>query len=175
MKFWGGEKLGSGRARSAKQLAFLIDRLQGTPKTADLIVSQLEFTGDADAAVQRIPDFQRLWAMYHFPQILRAIDRIQREVFRKLRLPLGSYELFASRVESLFSDSSTIALDEYGVPLEVARKLESVLNAAGSLGTALTRLSSLNPDELGFDEFEREMVSHAAQGLAPSDRVISSA
>ena len=79
---------------------------------------------DADKAVQEVLDFLRLWANFHFPQLLRTLDRIQKDVFRRLRMPSsGNYDFYANRVENFFADPALVALEEYGIPLEVAKKL----------------------------------------------------
>jgi hypothetical protein len=169
-RHFGGSKLGAGSAKSAKQLAFLIDRLRSAPSTAEIVAAQLSYRDDPDEAVQGTLDFQRLWAMFHFPRLLRAIDRIQRDVFRRLRLPVGNFEVFASQVESLFLDPAIVALDEYGVPIEIARKLEAELDPAGSLDVALARLASLDLKALDLHSFERELLTYAIEGLAATDR-----
>lgn len=68
---------------------------------------------DADAAVQQVLDFLKLWANFHFPQFLRALDRIQRDVFRRVNMRAGNYEVYAARVENLFTDAALVALEEY--------------------------------------------------------------
>lgn len=169
-RHFGGSKLGSGSAKSVRQLAFLIDRLRSAPSTSEVVSSQLSYRDDPDEAVQGTLDFQRLWAMFHFPRLLRAIDRIQRDVFRRLRLPVGNFEVFASQVECLFLDPATVALDEYGVPIEIARKLKAELGADGDLDVALARLGSLDLQALDLHDFERELLAHAIEGLAATDR-----
>jgi hypothetical protein len=165
-----GRRVGAASALSAKQLATMIGQLRHAPTAKELIAARLAYKNDPDAAVQSILDFQRLWAMFNFPRLLRALDRIQRDVFRRRKLPVGSFEAFASRVECLFLDPSTIALDEYGIPQELARKIESHLQADGDIDTALARLSVLDVAKLNLNEFERDLIRYAISGLAKSDR-----
>jgi hypothetical protein len=111
--------------------------------------------------VQSVLDFIRLWASHHFPRLLRALSNIQADVFIRAGLRPGNYELFANRVENLFLDSSIVALDEYGIPLELGRKLERFLKPEGILDTTLERLRLLDPRRLGLSTFEQELIIDA--------------
>jgi len=98
-----GSRLASGSVFSAKQLGFLVNKLRSQPSTARLIKDQLSFQrdGDVDMAVQKVLDFLRLWARFHFPRLLRALDHIQRDIYSKLGMKPGSYEIFASSLSRL--------------------------------------------------------------------------
>jgi len=54
-----------------------------------------------------------------------------------------------------------VDLDEYGIPLEVGRQLESVLHPEGNLDNALARLRELDVQATGLSPFEKELVSDA--------------
>ena len=164
-KYFGGSQLGARSVGSARQLAYLIQRLRGRPRIKDLILEQYEYRADADEAVQRSLDFLRLWAGFHFPRLLLAIDRIQRDVFSRLGIRAGNYQVFASQVEHFFLDPALVALDEYGVPLELARKLQRVLRPDGNLDEVLRRLKSLNLNQLQLSPFEARLVRDAQESL----------
>lgn len=159
-----GLELGNRSVWTPAQLSFLVSMLSARRTTRELIQSQIEFLRgrsaevDIDDVVQRILDFLRLWANHHFPRLLRALDRIQRDIFTSNGLSAGNYETFATSVENFFLDPTTVALDEYGIPIELARKIESRLNPEGSIDTALTRLKSLDPTQLGLSRFEIELI-----------------
>ena len=68
-----GARLGSGSVHTPRQLAFLINRLRAAPTASSLIQSQMVYVHDVDAAVQKVLDFQRLWANFHFPRPSRAL------------------------------------------------------------------------------------------------------
>lgn len=164
--YFNGPHLGSGSIRSAGQLAYAIHRLQSLPKTRDLINKQLEYlekedTSDVDEAVQRVLDFLRLWANFHFPRLLRALDNIQRDIFGRLGLPVGNYELYASSVENLFLDPAIFALDEYGIPLELAKKLQDKLNPKGDFDKALSVLKQIQIEDMKLSNFEIELIKDA--------------
>jgi hypothetical protein len=52
-KFFEGRRLASGSVLSAKQLAFLIERLRARASARDLIISGVEYDGDIDLAIQK--------------------------------------------------------------------------------------------------------------------------
>jgi len=152
-------------ATSAKQLRFKIDQLRSVPAIRDLIHSQVEYWKDADKAVQRVLDFLRLWATFHFPKLPCALDLIQRDVLSRLGKPTGNYEVFAFQVKNLFLDLSITAMNEYGIPLELARKLENWLATDGDLDLAQENLSAISLDTLKLSDFEKLLISEAQAGL----------
>ncbi|HVP44724.1 MAG TPA: hypothetical protein VMS96_14940, partial [Terriglobales bacterium] len=158
---FGGARLGSGSARSAAQLAVMVNKLRSAPRTRELILEANQWFNDPDEAVQQVLDFLRLWANFHFPRLLRSVDRIQREIFASVGMRPGNYDFFASRVENLFIDSNITALDDYGVPLEVGRKLTNVLDTSGDLDAVLERLRQLNVDMTNLSAFEKQLVREA--------------
>jgi hypothetical protein len=164
-RYFRGQRLGAGSVRTAKQLAYLIGRLQEKPTVSELIADQYDYLNDADEAVHQVLDFMRLWATFHFPRLLLAIDQIQKYVLRRAGVRPGHFEPFASRVEHLFMDPALVALDEYGIPLEVARKLENELLSNGDLDLVLDRLKSLNVDRTNLSNFEKLLVSDAQSSL----------
>lgn len=166
--FFNGLRLGAGSIRTADHLTFSINRLQNIPATRELIKSQIEYlrntnTGEADDAVQQTIDFIRLWATFNFPRLLHTLDLIQRDVFGRLGLPSGNYDFYANQVENLFLDPAIIALDEYGIPLELARKLQSEIRPDGDLDIALQALKEFELDALKLSDFEIELLKNAIE------------
>jgi hypothetical protein len=75
----------------------------------------------SDEVVEEVIDFLRNWANFTFPRYLMAVDHIQRSVFTKVGPPTnGDCGFFASQVENWFVDSAIMALDEHGIPNQVA-------------------------------------------------------
>ncbi len=98
-----GRRLARGSVFSSKQLTFLISRLQQKPTLKELINSQLQFESDPDQVVSKTLDFLRLWAEFHFPRILRAFDRIQKEIFGKALIgSRGLRGIFCQGGKSIF-------------------------------------------------------------------------
>ena len=126
-----------------------------------LIEKQKKFSPTTDAAVTTVLDFLRLWVRFHFPRLLRGISRIQQDVLRRMGRQFGNYDYFAARVENLFLDPSILAMDEYGIPLEVARKLSETFATDGDLDLALERLRQIDVGKLQLSAFESELVRDA--------------
>lgn len=157
-KPFGCSKLGNGTAVRPNQLGVKLIQLHDAPTIKALIQKQYEYLEDADRAVQQVLDFLRLWAGFHFPQILRALDRIQRDVFSRVRLTPGNYDVYATKVENLFTDPELVALEEYGIPLQIAKKLRAALRPYNNLDQALHRLKSLRVEGTSLSEFEKDLV-----------------
>jgi len=153
---------------SGKQLAFKIDRLRRARSIKKLILQELALqeSPDADDAVEDVLDFVRTWAGFHFPRYLMALDRIQREVFLPWIGAAGDYAAYAAGVENLFSSSGLVALDEFGVPLQVAEKISGNLGDHSSVDGAIAGLRSLNVNRVrGLSEFELSLIREAQAGL----------
>jgi hypothetical protein len=163
--FFDGARLARGSVRSARQLAFLVGRLRSKPTAKEMIRSQAAYEGNIDLAVQQVLDFLRLWAGFHFPQLLRVVGRIQQEVLGRRNLRVGDYGFFASQVESLFLDPTMLALEEYGLPLELVRKLERQLIPRGDLDAVLQRLLTIKTEALNLSAFELRLLSDTQQTL----------
>ena len=169
-KHWNGARIGARSILTSKHLAFSINRLQSSPSMHALIEDQLEYlhkskTGNVDEAVQQTLDFTRLWAMFNFPKLLRALDHIQADVYACGGMAAGSYETFAAGVENLFLDPAIVALDEYGLPLELGRKLEPLLQPHGSLDVALAALRGLPVETLQLEPFEADVLRDTVSSI----------
>lgn len=161
-----------GGVYSARQLAYRIDQLKKARSVRALILRELvqRDSPDADAAVEDVLDFVRTWASFHFPRYLMALDRIQREVFTDWVGTAGDYSAFAANVENLFTSSGLIALDEYGIPLQVAVKIAPRLRSHQTVDEAIAGLRKLDMRSLTeLSDFERELVLDAKRGLGASN------
>lgn len=157
-----GPKLAANSVRNHRQLTAMIMRLSKRETVRQLIDAQLQYVNnDADAAVRTVLDLVRLWATFHFPRLLRALNRITQDVFGRQGLPVGNYDLYASKVEHLFLEPALIALEEYGVPLPLAREMYSALGNEPDFDRLLDRLRSLNVDALGLAGFARDVLLDA--------------
>lgn len=156
---------GAHGAFSAKQLAFRINELRNrTPAKSAIqftLSRQNGFIKTIDDAVRDTMDFRRHWASFKFPRLAMTIDRIQKEIYSKAQMMPGDYTYFSSKVENLFFDSALIALDEHGIPLEIARKIESILSADNNLDSTLEKIRQLNVGLLPLTEFEKSVIIDA--------------
>jgi hypothetical protein len=158
-------KLGAGSAVNSRQLGVRLIELHSAPTTKSLVEKAYAYHKEADRAVSQVLDFLRLWAGFHFPQLLRALDRIQRHVFLKFRMDTGNYDLYASKVENRFVDPPLVALEEYGIPLEIARKLRPYLRPYDNLDDVLKKLQPLPLGRTDLSEFEMKVVREAQKTL----------
>lgn len=157
-----------GGISSGAQLAFKIDRLRKARTVKKLILQELaeQESPDADNAVEDVLDFVRTWGSFHFPRYLMALDRIQREVFSSLIGKAGDFSAYAANVESMFTSSGLIALDEFGVPIQVAEKIAKSLGDHSSVDGALAGLRALRIESVaGLSEFEQSLIRDAQSGL----------
>ena len=99
-----------------------------------------------------------------------AIERIREKLFQQVGLPPGSYSFFAKQVESQFLPAYFAALEEYGLPTQVALKLRRIGLQGESLDDLLAPLRAVaaHPavDDL-LDPFEQEMLDEVVTGLGP--------
>ena len=159
----GGGGMQAGVASGA-QLAFKLQRLASMGPSAALIRS-LGQDRDPDDAVEEALDFVRQWAGFRFPRLLGALDLIQREVLGARGLRTGDYRAWAVRVENLFLQPPLIALDEYGIPPQVAQKIEQWLRPRQTLDEVLDGLKELRVDVLGLTPFEEDLIRDTQQSL----------
>ena len=155
--------------RSDRQLAFLITRLQELGASAFItdqaFASGPQVKADPSERVENALEFLRTWASFYFPRALSALELIQREVFERLGLTGGSYAAFAVRVEHLMLPPALAALDEYGLPIQLARRLEGRLPAEEGLDVVLDALRGLNIEQLRLVRFEAGLLHELQQSL----------
>jgi hypothetical protein len=159
-----GSKVAQGSVRSSAQLTQLIYNLRSTT-IKKIINNFVAHSKTPDEGVQKTSAFIRNWAMFHYPRLLIALNNIAREVALRYGFSVDDVSGYAEQIESLFHDSGVAALDEYGVPLPLAFRLESLLASNNNLDGTLDRLKNLRLDRLSLDPFEREMLQDAKSSL----------
>jgi len=151
---------------SGRQLAFKINQLRRFKEVKLLIRNEMnDPETDPNDAVEGVLDFVRNWAGFHFPRYLACLDRIQKAVFGRAGLSKGDYAYFGVQVENLFLDPTLLALEEYGVPLQVSQKIEHVLAPDGDLDGVLARMRAVDVESLELDEFETRLLNDTQQHL----------
>lgn len=148
---------------SASQLAFKLSSLQRNQSIKARIADELKpgkyAAKDPDEAVERILEFDRNWAGFTFPKLLMALDSIQKSVLTSKIGRSGDYSFFAAKVESLFRKSSLIALEEFGLPLQVAEKIDARINIADDIDLAIAQLRGYETQQAAFSYFERRIIA----------------
>ena len=155
--------------RSDRQLALLITRLQelGPSKFIrdQALASGPRVSTDPSERVENALEFLRTWASFYFPRALSALELIQKEVFELLGLTGGSYSAFAVRVEHMMLPPALAALDEYGLPLQIATRLEEQLPAEEGLDVVLDALRGVDIAQLRLARFEAGLLHELQQSL----------
>ena len=156
-----GGQWGAGTANALTYLLHNMRPSSGEFSPAALIRTQREYRErrdsevNADDVVLEVLTFLRSGAGFGVPRYLRVVDTIQREVLSRASVPAGDLKPYAAAVEGLFLPAPLAALDEYGLPPEVAGRLRRQLMPAGggsTLDDVLPRLKALSPQVLrGFD------------------------
>jgi DEAD/DEAH box helicase/Helicase conserved C-terminal domain len=162
----GGSSAASVQAiRSDLQLAFYLNRLRAAGGDARVMIGHELESRDPDDAVENVLEFTRAWPGHHFPRYLRALQRIEEIVFPRHGVRVGQYAFYAGRVESLFLPPFANALEEYGIPTELAMGIPGLLDPADSLDVVLDRLRGLEVSTLELTVFERYLLADARQSL----------
>lgn len=160
------DNLAFGSIRNSNQLSSLIWKIHYKEKISDMISAQIKYSnGDPDAATTTILDLIRLWANFHFPKFLRAISRIQEEVFQKSNFNPGNYELFARNIEFLQLQPGIYALDEFGIPLPLARKLSERIQYQEDIDSVLRQISQIALTQSDYSPFETFLIQRALEGI----------
>lgn len=143
-------KPGAG-VRSASQLTFLVNRYRKNPDYAAQMNGAIAGkTGDdADEALESFLEFARQWLSFKAPRLVSAVGRIQSDVLIRRGIRPGNYAFFCSQMESLFMNPVVTALEEYGVPIQVASRVVTKLGEPKTLDEALGNLAKRRPDEFG--------------------------
>ncbi len=150
---------------SSSQLTVKLWGLMLTPEIRQRILNELEPSEYAakspDEAVERVLEFDRTWASFELPRLLRAASDVRAYV-------LGgnsSYGAYAGQVENLFRKPFRIALEEFGLPLQIADKLSHFLDDADTIDAALSRIRELPIKKLALSQFELELLIDCQSNL----------
>ncbi|WP_165742404.1 helicase-related protein [Candidatus Thiosymbion oneisti] len=148
---------------SGEQLAYKINQLRWNPDIGALI--EMEHEENPDKAVENVLDFVRRWGNYQFPRHLMALHRIQKYVFAREGIKPGDFSHFATNIENMFLDPAIMALEEYGVPIQLGKKLQNILQPNGDLDKALGVLKGLDLEDFDFSAFEKDLLSDARESI----------
>ncbi|WP_138434948.1 DEAD/DEAH box helicase [Marinobacter shengliensis] len=120
----------------------------------------------ANEAVERIFSFDRNWAGFELPRLLMALSTIQDHVFTARFSMSGDYSYFSHELECLFRNPAVVAMEEYGLPIQIGEKLANELELSDDLDEALNQVRKLEVRQLSFlSPFEQEMVKDLQAGL----------
>lgn len=116
--------------------------------------------------MERVFSFDRNWAGFELPRLLMALSTIQQHVFESRFGYCGDYSYFAHELECLFRNPAVVAMEEYGLALQVGEKIARVIALSEDLDEALEQVRRLEPLKLNFlSSFEKEMLIDLQRGL----------
>lgn len=119
-----------------------------------------------DDKIEKCFDFLRYWIDHNLPQMIRAVDTIAHEVILRRGFQPGAYGSFVARLEDGFQPHLFMTLEEYGVPVQISRKLRRHIPNYDSLDDLLGWFRQLDVSKnAGLTEFERETLAYAISGM----------
>ena len=143
---------------SGSQLCYKINRFQETPFIKQLISFELGDNKSPDDAVEDALHFVRYWVTYHFPRLLMTVNNIQNYL---LGSEAGDYSFYASNIENFFLLPGAAELEEYGIPIQVTRKILPTIQPAENLDEVIQKLRMESEFSVDVHPFEREMLRDA--------------
>lgn len=148
---------------SGKQLHFRLNQFReaGSIKnfiTAIIDAEKAKTIDSINCAIELAFDIQRHWINYQFPRYLMSLGDIANDIFRKNNLPLCDYSYFASLVECYFMAPYVIPLDEYGLPIQISKKIGDIIKISSNMDDALKQLSNFSPMQEQFSSIECEFI-----------------
>lgn len=150
--------------RTSSQLTFFLFEMSKSEGDIRSVISKLEESGNEpiDESIERAITFTRFWMEHNLPSRLRALERIVNDSARA-QSSRASYAAYAARVEALFDRPFLMSLEEFGVPMQVARKLRRWIPASSGLDDLLHAFSDLPEKALqSLTAYERVLVRQAA-------------
>ena len=167
--FFDGKNIGNRVVSSPQQLAFKIFQLAKRIPIKEMIQEDLRYSEKytVDGVITRLLDFRRLWANFHFPRMLRAIESIVNDVqIKRGERKLCEYSTFANLVENYFDNPSLVALEEYGLPIQIAQKYEGkILSEEATLDSVIERLKEIDIDRLKLSSVEKRFMNRIILSL----------
>ena len=164
-----GARSGAG-VNTAAQLTYRINQYRSQPSySAQLREAVKGKSGDeADEALETFLEFARQWVNFKAPRLMSAVNRIQAEVLRRHAYRPGDYAFFCGQLESMFMSPVIIALEEYGVPIQLGERLMPILGNPETLDDALAALAKRRAkDIVGISRFERQLIQPLCRDDAP--------
>lgn len=164
---WG--RSGKSGVFSAEQLAFKTFSLMQKSSIRIRMEAELKpgqyAAQTVDEAMERVFEFDRNWAGFELPRLLMAVSRIQNFVFQKRFGFSGDYSFFASQLECLFRNPVALALDEYGLPMQISEKIERIVSFSDDLEEVIAKIKRIPDKELGLLAFELSIFKYVIKYL----------
>ncbi len=164
-----GDSLRKHKIFAGDQLQAVLTNLMTANDFKDFIIRRVEGRWKDDSisdAVEQALSFLRNYVGYKFGRQLMALSRIQADVLsRYKKASPGDYSMFAAHADSLFMPAGLFALDEYGVPSELARKIMIDSGTIENVDQGLRILAGIDLERLQLQPFEREILESVRESL----------
>lgn len=116
-------------------------------------------------SIMKIFEFEKNWANYKVPTYINALYNIQKDILGTNNKEYGDYSHFISQIESYNLDPTLLALEEYGIPIQVSKKIQNLLEPNDDLDEVILNLKKINIDSLYLDPFEKEIIKITQETL----------
>ncbi len=147
---------------SFSQLAYKSRALMQNPDIKNRINIELQpgqyAAKSVDEAVERVFEFDRNWAGFELPRLLMALSRIQNYIFDRRLNAVGDYSVFATKLETLFRNSISIALEEFGLPIQLSEKIRKLVHLGDEIDGAIQILKNIDVEGLKLKPFEKQLL-----------------
>jgi hypothetical protein len=154
-----GPRLNDLGIRSGKQLACAMSRSDGIPGYLLAIAAGTLPGQSVSDKIDEALKIIRNIVTFQFPRDLMVLDRIISEIAGRLEVPRPDFSVYAEATENLFLPAPIAALDEYGIPFQIAKKLSTYLDRY-DLDRTIQDLRTIDIGSLvGFSEFERSLIA----------------
>lgn len=152
---------GSAGVFKANSLTYRLNKYRANPNFSDQLRDAVagKTADEADEALESFLEFVRQWVSFKAPRLFAVVGRIQKEVLERHGQQAGDYRYFCGQLESLFMNPVVTALEEYGVPLQLAERIVPLLGHPQTLDQALDVLARRRARDIpGLSPFERALV-----------------
>ena len=149
---------------SGKQLATKTNQLLKNPDICSRINNELQgdyAANSPDEAIERVLEFDRNCATFEMPRILRAFSDIRKHVHGGS----GDYHYFAGQLENLFRPPFHVALEEFGLPLQISDKISNKISNVDNLDAMLDIIRRLRISDLQLSHFEYELLEDCQRNI----------
>lgn len=162
--------MGGGTVRTIPQLNRKIIDIINKVDDKNLIIQDYNFWRGTDqkysidAAVQSVFNFKKNLVNYNLPKIIYAISDIQEVIFNRFEYAYGDYKPFAVSLENFYLPSAINALEEFGIPNQIAKKVieRTDIEDLESIDSVIEALSKARDDSFSYlSEFEQSFMRKA--------------
>lgn len=141
-------RMGNGAVKTASHLHNRLRSIMNHESDLKLIHDEYSYWKEKDAeytvddAVQVIFDFKRNLVSYNLPKIILAINDIQQLIFPRFKYSFGDYTNFCHALEAHFELPTLVTLEEFGIPMQIAKKISRVANVSSddNIDTTLSKI-----------------------------------